>query len=159
MKHILSFGGGVNSTALYFVISAQNMPLDEIVFADTGDELPETYAIIEKFKQILLVNGIIFTTVKSHLANSLYDYCFSKKIVPSRMKRDCTSKFKVAPIRKYLREKYGKEEKFIMYIGIAFEESHRIRTSDVNYIENQYPLVDCRIDRNACVAILKNNNF
>jgi hypothetical protein len=148
--HVLSFGGGVNSTALLFLIKEKGMPLDEIIFADTGNELPETYEIIKQINP---------TIVKSELAKDLYDYLWNKQCLPSRMKRDCTSKFKISPIRKYLRNKYGKDAKFVTYIGIALEEAHRMRTSDVKYIENSYPLVDNKIDRNGCIEILKRNGF
>jgi 3'-phosphoadenosine 5'-phosphosulfate sulfotransferase (PAPS reductase)/FAD synthetase len=48
MKYIMNFGGGVNSTAMYFLIKDVGLPLDEIIFADTGSELPET---IEDFRK------------------------------------------------------------------------------------------------------------
>lgn len=159
MKYILNYGGGVNSTALYFVLRKKGLPLDEILFADTGSELPETYDTVSKFKAKMDFYGFLFTTVKSALAPSLYDYCMGKRMVPSRMKRDCTSKFKVAPMRKYLREKYGKQEQFTQYIGISFEERLRMRTSDVSYAVNSYPLVDLRLDREDCLGILAKESF
>lgn len=159
MKYILNYGGGVNSTALYFVLRQKGFPLDEIIFADTGSELPETYQTVEQFRKLVEKDGVLFTTVRSGLASSLYEYCWKKRMVPSRMKRDCTSKFKVSPIRKYMREKYGKQETFTQYIGISLEEGHRMRASDVRYASNSYPLVDERIDRNGCEAILKQNGF
>jgi hypothetical protein len=158
-KYILSFGGGINSTAMYFLIRDRKLPLDEIIFADTGNELPETYATLGGFISRLEKDKIKFTQVRSKLSTSLYEYMWVKKTLPSRVKRDCTSKFKVSPIRKYLRETYGKKEKFVMYIGIALEEAHRMRTSDVSYIENVYPLVDNKIDREGCIKILNQNSF
>jgi 3'-phosphoadenosine 5'-phosphosulfate sulfotransferase (PAPS reductase)/FAD synthetase len=154
MKYILSFGGGINSSALLFLIKERHLPLDEVIFADTGNEFQATYQHIKEMNKIHPI-----TLVKSDLAADLFDYCIEKRIVPSRMRRDCTGKFKVSPIRKYLRKKYGKKEKFILYIGIALEEAHRMRTSNVKYIENVYPLVDNRIDRNGCIEIIKNNGF
>lgn len=159
MKFVLNYGGGVNSTALYFIIRDRALPLDEILFADTGSELPETYATTKAFKELVEKDGYLFTTVRSGLASTLFEYCWGKRIVPSRMKRDCTSKFKVAPIRKYLREKYGKKEKFTNYIGIAYDELHRMRISDVGYCTNSYPLIENRIDREKCMQILKAQGF
>ena len=159
MKHILSDGGGVNSTALYFVLRDARLPLDEIVFADTGNEHPETYSTIKKFKEIVQEHGVPFITVKSQLASSLYEYCWQRKTVPYRMRRDCTDKFKLRPIRKYLRGKYGKAEQFTQYIGIAKEESHRMREADVKYLHNEFPLIWRGIDRKGCEEILKENGF
>jgi len=49
-KYILSYGGGVNSTALLFLLKDLDYPLDEVIFADTGAELPETYQYLEKIQ-------------------------------------------------------------------------------------------------------------
>lgn len=158
MKYILSYGGGVNSSALFFYLLEQNKPLDVVVFADTGEETKETYNAVDRIKFICEQKNILFQTVKSQHGN-LYDYYYNKKAVMSVMRRDCTGKFKVAPIRKFIREKYGKKETFTMYIAIAWDEMHRMRTSDVKYIVNSYPFCDNRIGREDNKAILKKNNF
>ena len=41
-----------------------------------------------------------------------------------------------------------------MYIGIAYDESIRVRDSDVKYITNSFPLVDSKITRKGCIDIL-----
>lgn len=48
----LSYGGGVNSTALAVLLAGGRFPKYEnwrIVFSDTGEEKPETYAFIKDF--------------------------------------------------------------------------------------------------------------
>jgi hypothetical protein len=158
VKYILNFGGGVNSTALYFHIREKKLPLDEVLFADTGAELPATYETLKQFLAITKQDGITMTVIKSNLGD-IYSYYLKHKTVPSRMRRDCTSKFKISPIRNYLRGKYGKSEKFTHYLGIAYDEAHRVRTSDVKYATNNYPLVDNRITRMGCITILKEHGF
>ena len=69
MKSILNFGGGVNSTAMYFVLRERKMPIDAIIFADTGAELPETYSTVQKFEEIAKADGVPFITIKSKLGN------------------------------------------------------------------------------------------
>jgi 3'-phosphoadenosine 5'-phosphosulfate sulfotransferase (PAPS reductase)/FAD synthetase len=69
----MNFGGGVNSTAMYFLVKEKKLQLDEVIFADTGSELPRTYIIVAQFKKIIEADGIPFTIVKSHLDKSLYD--------------------------------------------------------------------------------------
>ena len=51
MKHIASFSGGKDSTAMTLRLIAEGAPLDEIVFFDTGWEFPQMYAHIERFEQ------------------------------------------------------------------------------------------------------------
>lgn len=158
MKHVLSYGGGVNSSALFFFIVEKQLPLDLVIFADTGEELPATYEAVERMKQECDKQQIPFATCRSH-HGKLYDYYKAKRAVPSMMKRDCTGKFKVAPIRKYVRELYGKEEKFLMYIGITIEEWHRMRDSNVSYITHSYPFCDAKITRQGNIEILKAADF
>ena len=43
--------------------------------------------------------------------------------------------------------------------GISLDEFQRMRTSDVKYIENQYPLVDLRITRADCNAWLQDHGL
>lgn len=158
MKYVMNYGGGVNSTAMLFVLMNDKAPLDEVIFADTGAEMPQTYDMVAKIQEVAKANGILFTTVKSQYGN-IYDYYFKVKTVPSRLRRDCTSKFKIQPIRNYLRTKYGKQETFMHYIGIAHDERHRVRLSDVKYATNAYPLVDKGIDRTKCIQINSDSGF
>jgi hypothetical protein len=156
--YVLSYGGGVNSSALYFYIIENNLPLDLVIFSDTGEELKETYDTVFQMALQCKKDNIKFVTVKSKYGK-MYDYYFEKKAVMSIMRRDCTSKFKIAPIRQYLRGTYGKKQKFVQYIGIAWDEMQRVTNSDVKYIELKYPFVDDKIDRKGNVDILEKYNF
>jgi phosphoadenosine phosphosulfate reductase family protein len=153
MKHILSYGGGLNSTALLVFLIKNHYPLDLVLFADTGSEFDHTYKTVQIYKEYCLNHNIPFVIVKSD-KGVIYDYYFNKKITPNRMKRDCTTKFKITPIRQYIRKNYPKE-KFVFYIGIDYDEAHRMRDSDVKYIENKYPLVDNKINRSNCISLLQ----
>ena len=108
MKQIASFGCGVDSVAGLLLSKDQGIKYDEIIFADTGSEMPETYAYLEYFEK---KSGFQITKVKSHLGK-IYDYYMMKKAQPTKFMRDCTGKFKISPIRKYLRAKYGKKKHF-----------------------------------------------
>jgi len=158
MNYIMSYGGGVNSTAMFYLLIEKKMPLDEILFADTGSELPQTYKTVEQMKEVAKQYNIPFTVITSKLGN-IYEHYFRTKSLPSIVRRDCTSKFKISPMRNYLRGKYGKEEKFTQYIGIGYEELHRVRLSDVKYIISSYPLVEAKIDRDKCIEINKAHGF
>jgi len=157
-KYILSYGGGVNSSALFFYIIENKMPIDLVIFADTGEELDETYDCVNRMKQECEKRNIEFVVVKSKYGN-LYDYYFEKKMVAGMLHRDCSSKFKLSPINNYLRTRFGKQEKFNMYIGIAFEEKQRMKISREQYKVNIYPFCDEKIDRKGCEEILLKNNF
>jgi hypothetical protein len=70
------------------------------------------------------------------------------------LKRQCTRQYKVEPIRRYLYDKY-RREKIQLMLGISVDEFHRMRDSGSKRIENVYPLVDERLTRNDCRAILE----
>jgi hypothetical protein len=70
------------------------------------------------------------------------------------LKRQCTRQYKVEPIRRYLYQQY-KREKIQLMLGISVDEFHRMRDSGSARIENVYPLVDERLTRNDCRAILE----
>lgn len=50
---VVSYGGGVNSTALVIGLLERHQPLDCVLFADTGGEKPETYEFLSRFDQWL----------------------------------------------------------------------------------------------------------
>lgn len=155
---ILTYGGGVNSSALFFFMVENHFNIDLVVFADTGVESRQTYETIDNMKRICEEKKIEFVVVKSEKGN-LYDYYWDKKTIPTVIRRNCTTDFKIYPIRRYLRKRFGKDSVFHMHVGIAYEEAHRMRISDVNYIHNVYFLVDAKIDRDGCHEILKKNDF
>lgn len=159
-KYILSYGGGVNSSSLYFyIVHIKKLPLDLVIMADTGEESRQTIETAERMKAQCEKDEIKFVLVKSKFGR-MVDYYTNKKAIPSLVKRDCTSKFKISPIRKYYRENYDKKTTQIkQYIGITIDESHRVTTSDVKYMDYIYPYVEDRITRKQNEEILKQFNF
>ena len=53
MKRVLSFGGGVDSSAiLAYHLFEENLNIDHVVFADTGAESADTYRNVEFFRAL-----------------------------------------------------------------------------------------------------------
>ena len=78
--------------------------------------------------------------------------------------RKCTTDFKIIPIQRKVREllgikRGGKEVLAIMQIGISTDEAVRMKDSRVNYIKNEWPLIDMGMSRQDCFAWLKRNNY
>ena len=154
MIKIANCGVGVNSVAgiLHYGLDAY----DEILFSDTGSEKPETYEYLKFLNEEKKWN---ITIINDHYGKSLYDYYIDRKIYPTPAFRDCTGKFKISPIKRYLRKKYGKKETFLSDIFIDYGEFHRMKTSDVKYQTLNYPLVMDKIDRDQCVKIIKDAGY
>jgi len=156
-KNIISFGAGQNSTAMIIQMNNDRIKIDDIIYADTGNEESETYEFLIEFKQWCKDNNIKFTTVRSHLY-PLRDYYFDRKLIPYRYFRSCTDKFKIRPINKYVKEEYPKY--FInMYMGIASDEKHREKETSRKNQKMIYPLIEKNIDRKKCIEIIRNENM
>jgi len=152
VKYILSFGGGVNTVALMMILLRSGDPLDEVVFADTGGEVPETYNYGEIARGYLARHGVPFRTVSNINGRDLYGTCWNRRVVPSVMWRWSTRDFKVRPIHRYYRSLGVHIEQ---YIGIAYDEIERMKDSPVPYVTNLYPLVDLKVTRAGCVEVIE----
>ena len=49
--NVISYGGGVDSTAMLVGLYQRGVPVDLILFADTGGKLPETCAYLPVMDQ------------------------------------------------------------------------------------------------------------
>ena len=154
MIKIANFGAGVNSVAgiLHYGLDSY----DEIIFSDTGSEKPETY---EYLKYLIDEKGWKITILDDHYGVSLFDYYYEKSTIPRMKFRDCTNKFKITPIKRYLRKKYGKKEIFQNSIFIDYSEFHRMKKADVKYQILHYPLVYDKINREDCLEIIKKEGY
>lgn len=146
MKHIVSFSGGKDSTAMLLVLLEQGKRIDEIVYYDAENwEFPQMAAHIDQVEQY---TGMAITRLKSERN---FDYWFKDHILtkgknkgtkgygfPSMTRRWCTRE-KVRTINKYI----GKHE--VIYIGFTFDEKHRIRNHETKAGKVVYPLIENKI--------------
>lgn len=154
---IISLGWGVQSFAMT-AMSALGIlpPVDAAVHADTGWERAKTYALAEKWTPWLEERGVRVVTVKDKMAPFQFD---TKQIfIPAYttslsdgsngvLRRQCTGRWKIAPIRRWLREQGVNPRKaqggaVEQWFGITLDEVTRMRMSDVLYVCNVYPLVE-----------------
>lgn len=150
--HVLSFGGGVNTVALMVLLVDEQAPLDCVIFADTGAETEGTYNAVEIAREYLDERSIPFKVVQARPKQTdLYGTLLRRRVIPSVQWRWCTRDFKVNPIHSY----YSTLGTHInQYIGIAFDEIHRMKDSGVSHITNIYPLVERRMTRQDCINII-----
>jgi len=156
--NILSYGGGVCSSAMFFHLVENDHQLDLVIFSDTGDTKESTYSTIKQMFSECLKRNIEFVVVKSK-HGQIFDYYKKNKALPSIMRKDCSAKFKIRVVNNYLRKRFGKKARFNIYIGFTLEEATRMKKSEVKYKTNHFPLVKARITRNDAKKILKDNNF
>jgi len=157
--NIISYGGGQNSTAMIIKMYNQGMQIDEIIFSDVGNEMPETYEFLKEFKKWCKKNKLKLTIIKSKLGK-LKDYYKSKNMIPYRMFRHCTDKFKIVPMNDYIKKTYGLKTPINMYMGIASDEKHRAeKIRGRKQFTHKFPLVEWDIDRQGCIDIIKSEGL
>jgi hypothetical protein len=117
----------------------RGIPIDLIIFADTGGERPETYEFIKLFNRVLVDNQLpMITTVNYQKRNgtpfTLEDDCLQQHGLPGVAygRAKCASKFKIQPQERYCNNHDGckavwkRGAKINKYIGYDAGEQRRI---------------------------------
>lgn len=152
----LSYGGGVNSTALAVLLCEGKLPHYEpfrLIFSDTGDERDETYSYVRSvFEPYLARHSRTLETVRPK--ETVLQRWQRLRVTGSRIIRSCTEKAKIIPLRDYLRLHAQPGDRQL--IGIADDESHRARPGlPTDEWPKLYPLVEEGIDRDGCIQIIR----
>ena len=172
---ILSLGWGVQSWTLAAMAALGEIPMpDYAVHADTTHEMQGTYSHAAKMTPWLEERGVKVRTVqatqnyvmdgKGKSAYRINIPAFSvhnETGLGGQGFRQCTKHWKITPLHRFARSIVGKTspECVEMWMGISLDEWLRMRTSEVKYIKNVYPLVDQRLNRAYCVSWLANKGL
>ena len=168
-KHIVSFSGGKDSTAMLLRMIDEGWHIDQIVFInikatnDMGAEFPYMYEYIEKVDKYCRDKiGIGITIVDHPLGLSFEDYFYRKKAkgknigqiygFPYTLGAWCNSRLKMIPIDNY----FNSQGKHKRYIGIAHDEPRRIEKLEENEIA---PLDIWKMTENDCLEYLREKGF
>lgn len=189
-----SLGAGLqSSTITEMIVEGELPPVDLVIFADTGDEPDYVYKQVEYLRGRLKKVGIPLVTVSAgNMVDDLYSNgrfaampLFTKQEIRlasgaireqvGRLKRQCTSNYKIEPIEKYIRRELlnrglAKRDKrgairvnkgtvVQAQLGISFDEIGRMKSSQVEFIENTYPLIDLRMKKDDCTNWLIAHNL
>ena len=160
MKHIVSFSGGKDSTAMLLMMIEKQMPIDYIIYVDTGKEFPQTYEHVKKVEEYIRPYEITRLSFD-------FDYYFGERVVtkgnregevgygwPDYRIRWCT-RLKIWTIKKFRRQfKYDTVE----YIGIAYDERSRVTESTPKKVM-QYPLVDWEVTEKQALEYCYDKGF
>lgn len=168
---VLSYGVGVDSTALLLELVSQGRAPDLVLTADPGAEKPETYAYRELMAQWMADRGIEFHVVRyvtkrfknyppyADLAGSLLTNGCLPSIAFGRS--SCSLKYKAAPQEAFIKEwqpaidAWARGQKVTRYIGYDAGKrdgqryAHAATIADPLF-DNSYPLREWLWDREAC---------
>lgn len=167
---VLSFGGGVNSTALLLGLVERCEAPNLVLFSDTGGEFPETYEHVHEMAVWCRAREIEFVTVSNAnrgQGDSLEENCLTRKELPSLAYgfKGCSVKWKRQPMDRYMKEREDAQaiwesgQLIEKCIGIDAGESHRAVLTEDKHYRYRYPLVEWGMDRDACVEIIQRYGF
>jgi hypothetical protein len=137
-RHLIALSGGKDSTALavYMREKYAYLPM-EYVFIDSGCELPETYAYLDKLRAIL---GIEIINIRSR-RNFEYWLKMFKGVLPSPRNRWCTRLLKLDPYADWLK-KNCKDIMVFNYAGLRADEDRTGYQSKSDRVISEFPFVN-----------------
>lgn len=102
---------------------------------------------------------------KRYMKGSIPAFVLNPDGTKGLLGRKCTADYKIIPLQRKVRKlvgikRGGKGIVYVkMWIGISLDEAHRMKPSRVDYIENEWPLIDARMTRRDCIQWMKHNGY
>jgi hypothetical protein len=168
--HAISYGGGVQSTALIVLAARGEIPHRLALFCNVGDdsENPDTLVYVrDHVMPWAAAHGVeirelrkVRRTGETETLVERINRAERSVPIPMRMTngapgtRQCTGDFKIAVIAKELRRLGAtKAEPANVALGISIDEYQRMTSSRIPYEVYDYPLIDLRLSRADCQRI------
>jgi hypothetical protein len=179
---ILSLGAGVQSTTLLLMACEGSLPKpDYAIFADTGWEPRRVYDHLGKVTAHAAAAGIpVLRVSKGNLRTDAIDPDHRYASIPYFVRnpdgtegmgrRQCTPEYKLAPIRRKIRELLGatppdfrrvpKGRACEQWVGFSTDEIGRVSDGyQVSYLTTRYPLLDLGMSRKDCERWLRSRGW
>lgn len=171
---MLSLGAGVQSSTLALMCAHGEFEMpDCAIFADTQAEPQSVYDWLDWLENQLTFP--VYRVTAGDLSKkalivrtSKNDRQYAKHAIPAFivndenrigiMMRQCTSDFKIVVIQRKIRQ-LSNGNPVEQYIGISWDEIHRIKDSRKKYIVNLYPLIEKRIRRIDCLRWMESHGY
>ena len=154
---VVAYGGGVNSTAMLIWMHQNKVPVDLILFADTGAEQPHTYEYLPIMDNWLACHGMptiqkVYYTDKNGDRLTLEQECLRSGTLPALAygHKKCSLKHKIEPQEKFCnnyqpcRDVWARGEKVVKYIGYDAGEERRRDHAIVYDMQDQKYRKECR---------------
>lgn len=169
----VSYGGGVQSTALLVLAAERKIDYGLFLFSNVGDdsEHPATLRYVREVAMPYAVaNGIELVELRKRPKGSertLYQRLMDPEAqsvgIPVRMtsgapaQRHCTTDYKIRRVAAELKRRGATAESpAIVALGISIDEYQRMRTeSGIAWERLDYPLIDLRLTRADCMNLIE----
>lgn len=170
----------MQSTAIALLVIDDVLPKPDVaIFADTGWEPAQVYAQVDRLAAVYAEAGITFHRVSNgHLRRDAIDPDYRYASIPwfirnpngseGMGRRQCTSEYKLAPIKRKIRELLGAKPPHYrrvpkgrvaeQWVGFSTDEVSRANrrkdSQGVQYLTTRYPLLDLGMSRSDCETYL-----
>lgn len=156
---VVSYGAGVNSTAMLCGLVWRGPRPDVILFADTGGEMPETYEYIPYFSEWLRLHGFPSITVirRESPHGTLEQECHNNQTLPSKAFgfSGCSVKWKRQPMDAWIKQNLDTSAGVVRFIGIHYGEQHRGQIPDDAVFRYRFPLIEWQWDQQKCIEAIQ----
>lgn len=160
--NIVSLSGGKDSTAMLIYMLEHGIPVDDIVFCDTGMEFPQLYEHLDK------VEAYTGRKITRLHAEHSFQYWFCEHVKtkgksagergygwPSVKRRWCTSFLKRRVFDRYIKGKRNIHR----YIGFAYDEGYRVQRKGAQDDHYRFPLYEARITEAEALKMCYDRGF
>ena len=159
---IISFGGGVQSTAMAILAAQGKIEVDAFVFCDTGFEQSIVFDFLNAYTIPMLKDaGIPFHIAKAvdHTKYAgdvnLPPFFANKKGTEGRLPAYCSAKWKREVFERFCNEKF-KAKSYEVLFGFSTDEKHRAaRMKPTRKWNPKFPLLDLQMRRGDCIALVE----
>ena len=177
---IISLGVGVQSSTMALMSAKGILPkVDGAIFADTKNEPKAIELYLNFLKKILPfpvyqvsrsnIYDDFIKNVEQGIRSPNPPLFTQNKITGKKgmLLRQCTNDYKIAVIRKKIRElcnvgykkRFPKDKYVEQWIGISTDEIQRMKPSKDKYILNRFPLIEMKMSRQDCLDWMKEQNI
>lgn len=159
--HIASVSFGKDSIAMLLEIIRRGLPLNEVVFYDTGMEFEATYCMRDRVLPLLDQHGIKYKELTPPYS---FIYKMFEKLVQERGGGThygyswCGGRCRWGTTDKLQAlDKYARKLNAKVYVGIAADESHRLNRERKPY--KLFPLVEWGLTESQCLQMCYESGF
>lgn len=174
MLKVFSYGGGVQSTAALVLAAQGKLDYRTFLFCNVGldSENPDTLTYLQEVAvPYARQHDLALLELQKKRRDGSLDTIYQRLTrpgsssigIPVRLSngtpgnRTCTVDFKILVVAQWIkRQGATKENPATVGLGISLDEWHRMRSdSGIEYERLAYPLVDMRLDRTACITLIR----
>ena len=174
MLNVFSYGGGVQSTAALVLAAQGRIAYSTFLFCNVGQdsENPDTLRYVRDVARPYAQNhGLTLLELQKRRRTGEVDTIYGRLTrpgsssigIPIRLangapgNRTCTADFKILVVARWTkRQGATPENPATIGLGISLDEFQRMRKdSGIAHERLAYPLIDLRLDRSACVEIIR----